>query len=264
MARKNPPSGSAQPGPRRTTAHERARRTAQTQAALERRRRREVWRQVGVALGVLVVIAAIFTVLALRAGTGGTPTAVDPSSVPTIGSSSYGLGVGDKDAAHRVIIYEDFICPYCGQLEAASHAGLAADAAAGRVYVEYRPFNLLQTTFSAQALNAFAAVKTLAGSQAARTFHDLVYANQPEEPGPNDARDELVAWADQAVPATKRSAVEQAIRDETSQRAWTDGATAAATAAGVHSTPTVLLDGQLFEEGSTATEMGQRLVEAVR
>lgn len=232
-------------------------------AALERERKREVLRQVAIGVGVVVVIAVIATVVVLR-GNGSNDSSEDLSRVPAVGASAYGLGVGDKNAPHTVIVYEDFICPFCDEFERASHEPLAQAAAAGKVYVEYRPINLLETTFSAQALNAFAAVKSIAGSDAALALHNLVYANQPEEPGPSDARDQLVSWADQVVPAAKKPAVEQAIRDDTSQQAWTNGATAEATTAGVKYVPSVVLDGQQFSDGSTATELGQRLVEAVQ
>ena len=41
------------------------------------------------------------------------------------------------------MIYEDFLCPFCGALEAATHDDLAALAADGQVRVTYRPFVLL-------------------------------------------------------------------------------------------------------------------------
>lgn len=246
------------------STHQRAQRAAEANAVLERQRRREVLRQVLIGVVTVAVIAAIFTVLVLRGNGSTSGQSVNAGQLPAAGSSPYGVTIGKRSAPHTVIIYEDFICPYCGEVEAASHEGLASAAAAGKAYVEYRPFNLLQTAWSAQSLNAFAAIKTISGPTVAKQFHDLVYAHQPEEPGPSDARDQLVSLADQVVPASQQDQVDAAIRDEASQKAWTDGATAEATRAGITSTPTVLLDGKLFEKGSTATELGQQLVEAVQ
>ena len=34
--------------------------------------------------------------------------------------SDYGVAIGPKDAPHDVVIYEDFLCPFCGSFERAS------------------------------------------------------------------------------------------------------------------------------------------------
>ena len=47
------------------------------------------------------------------------------------------------------------------------------------------------------------------------------------------------------------------------QQAWVDDATAAAQEAGVTGTPTILLDGEVFQEGSSAEELAENLVAAV-
>src|SRR3954469_5165762 len=39
--------------------------------------------------------------------------------------SKYGVTIGPKDAPHDVVIYEDFLCPFCGELEAETHEKLA-------------------------------------------------------------------------------------------------------------------------------------------
>ena len=72
--------------------------------------------------------------------------------------SDYGVAIGPKDAPHDVVIYEDFLCPFCGQLEKATREDLARLAADGKVRVEYRPFDLLSRLgdYPIRATNAFA------------------------------------------------------------------------------------------------------------
>ena len=43
----------------------------------------------------------------------------------------------------KVVVYEDFLCPFCRQLETSTRDFLHQDAAKGKVQVEYRPFQLL-------------------------------------------------------------------------------------------------------------------------
>ena len=45
---------------------------------------------------------------------------------------------------------------------------------------------------------------------------------------------------------------------------WVDDATAAAADAHVEGTPTIVLDGELFADGGSWSEIGQNLVEAVQ
>jgi hypothetical protein len=72
------------------------------------------------------------------------------------------------------------------QRDTAGDEGAAPAAAAGDVYVEYRPFELLSQfgDYSLRATNAFAVVLDTAGPEVAKEFHDRLYAEQPSEQGP--------------------------------------------------------------------------------
>ena len=158
MAKRNPtPAGTgpaAGSNDGRSKAERRHERAAEASAALAARRRREQIRRVAIIGVIVVAVAAVFTVLVWA---GNNKSSSSASGAPPAGQSSYGMAIGNPNAPHQVVIYEDFLCPYCGMFEASSHDGLAAAAAAGKVYVDYRPFHFLQPTYSAQALNAFAA-----------------------------------------------------------------------------------------------------------
>ncbi|HYG95363.1 MAG TPA: thioredoxin domain-containing protein, partial [Nocardioides sp.] len=174
------------------------------------------------------------------------------------GGSEYGVAIGDADAPRQVVIYEDFICPHCGELEENSREGLAEAAADGQVLVEYRPFNLLGD----QTLpNAFAVVLEESGAEVAKEFHDLLFEHQSEFLEELPSNDRLVELAVEA--GAEESDVRPGIED-LAESDWVEDATQEARDSGVSSTPTVILDGEPFTDGGSAAELGQNLVEAVQ
>lgn len=232
-------------------------RTERAAAALKEQQRAERRRATRMIAGVVaailvVVLGGFFLTRSLDNST--------QVSAPPAGSGSYGVTIGQKSAPHDVVIYEDFLCPYCGELERASHTKLADLAQQGKVYVEYRPFDLLNTDYSVAAASAFKVVLDDAGPAAAKKFHDELYADQPTEGGPYPSSSWLI---DKAVAAgASRGAVTSAI-EHTSQKAWVEQATAKAKAAGVRSTPTVLLDGKVFTDWTTINDLAGNLVKKV-
>jgi protein-disulfide isomerase len=264
MAKRNPtPAGTgasagSNDGP--SKSERRAQRAAEASAALAARRRREQIRRVGIIGAIVVALAVVFTVLVWsNVGKGGSSA----SGAPPAGQSSYGMTIGNPSAPHQVVIYEDFLCPYCGMFEASSHTGLAAAAAAGKVYVDYRPFHFLPEDYSAQALNAFAAVKSIAGTDAAKKFHDYLYAHQPSEQGPFPSLTDLSNSANQFVPQAKQQQVDQAIQNNSYASFVTGATNEATTKANVQGTPTILLDGNKFLEGNSWPDVAQKLIAAV-
>ena len=227
-------------------------------AALQEQKRRERRRATlmvgGVVLAMLVIVAGGFLVNRAR------DTSSNVSAAPA-GSGSYGVAIGDKGAPNTVVVYEDFLCPYCGELEKATHSELATLADQGKVYVEYRPFNLLQTDYSVAAASAFKVVLDDSGPQVAKKFHDLLYADQPSEGGPYPDSSWLV---DKAVQAGATESDVRAGIEQESRQAWVDAATTAAGDAGVRGTPTILLDGKVFQDGTTVDDLANNLVAAVQ
>ena len=235
----------------------RAAKAAELRAAQQRAEKRRRLLMVGgvAALFVLIVGGAIlWTVLSQ-----------EDVEAPDAGQGDYGVSIGDPDAEHTLVIYEDFLCPICGQLEAAANEGLAEAAADGKVLVEYRPIAILTRfgDYSVRSANAFKAVLETAGPEEAKKFHDLLFEDQPAEDDEDShyTDDELV---DLAVEA---GATESDVRDDIEDLAyedWVDDATQAAVDANVQGTPTIVLDGEQFSDGSSYEEIGENLVEAVQ
>lgn len=230
---------------------------AERAAAVRREQQHRERRRQFVAVGVIaLVLAAIvgvgFLVQSLRDTAG--DTAVNPNGA----SADYSVAIGQSDAPHRVVVYEDFLCPYCREFESQTRDDLARLAGEGKVYVEYRPFNLLSSAgdYSARATNAFAAVLDSAGPEAAKKFHDQLFEQQPGESGPFPDNDWLVS---EAVRAGANEADVKSAITEMSFEQWVVNATDAASKAGVNSTPTVLLDGKPVQ-GQNIDDMAASLV----
>ena len=223
---------------KKNRAEDRAARAAEARAAQQRAERRRTIRMATiVAVGMALVIVAGF--LLTRA----LDTSKDVSATPA-GTSEHGVTVGDPDAPHSVIVYEDFLCPFCGELEGATREDFERLAEEGSLLVEYRPFNLLEriSDYSPRAVNAFAVVLEESGPEVAKRYHDLLFDNQPSESGPFPDNQDLLDLAVEA--GAEEDAVSEGILEVT-MRDWVDDATAAAIEAGVQGTPTVILDGEV-------------------
>ena len=81
-------------------------------------------------------------------------------------------------------IYEDFLCPFCGEFEESSARPLTAGVEAGRVTVDYRPIAFLDASrrLLARAPTRSPSCSTPPAPDVAK-FHDLLFANQPDEGG---------------------------------------------------------------------------------
>jgi len=218
-------------------------------------RRRNAMVGAGVVLAIVLIVGAGFLLNKLSDDS-------DDVAAAAAGSSDYGLVVGDADAPHSIVIYEDFLCPICGILENTAGDRLSELAEAGKVQVEYRPIVILDRfgPYSEDAANAFFAVRDQAGDEAAKEFHDLLFADQPSEEGPFPDADWLVEKAVEA--GADEASVREAIESD-AQAETVDSATDEAVEAGVEGTPTVLLDGKPFRDGSSWEEIANNLVAEV-
>ena len=245
MSKKNTPSAS------------RSQRAAAAVAAQQAEEKRRRLLMIG---GVVVALIAIVVAGVLVQQSRDTSADVDAPAAGggTAGVEEFGVSIGDPEAPRSVVVYEDFLCPYCGDLEAATRADLERLAEEGKVFVEYRPFNLLSRMgdYSARAANAFRVVQEETDAETAKDFHDLLFENQPAEGSDYPDDDQLVEWAVEA--GADEDAVRPGIEDQ-SRMDWVEDATDSAMAAGINGTPTVLVDGTVFQEGNTVEEMADAL-----
>jgi protein-disulfide isomerase len=219
-------------------------RTARAAAVRREQASRERNRRILLTVVVLVVLAVIVTAGVLIGSSGSSPSQAGASaSASKVDARADGqaLVIGTNPDAPKVVVYEDFLCPYCREFESASRSTLRDAAEKGKVVVEYRPFHLLQDDYSTEALTAWAGVLQKGTPAQALKFHDLLYENQPYESDTNKpGLDDLVKLDEKA--GVSKSSVTDAMRQDNT--AFVDAADAAATKADVQGTPTVLFDGK--------------------
>lgn len=226
-------------------ASERAAAIRQEQERKERRRRSLVVTAVGVA--VLAIVLVIGTLA--RSSSDST----SGSSAAPSGAVGYAVPDGKASAPVTITVYEDFMCPFCGQFESASRTRLQAAVDSGKARLKYHALNFLSrsstTDYSLRAANAYAAVLDTAGPDAAKKFHDLLFEHQPEEGSAGLSDGQLLDFAVEA--GAKRSEVSGKISDG-SFEGWVKKGTSQASKRGVTSTPTVQINGKTVEFKTTA------------
>lgn len=238
-------------------AAERAAAVRHEQQKKDRRRRTIV--VTAVVVGVLAVIVVVSAVVqAARDTPGDGPGQVAGAPDGTVGE--YAVALDSADAPVIVEVYEDFMCPACGQFEASAGDTLEEYAASEDVQVQYRPISFLDSAsngarYSTRAMNALGVVLDGAGPAAAVEMHDALFADQPAEgtDGLSDAK--LVDLAVES--GADRAAVTGPIENVKFEK-WVSDATDVSQNEGVASTPTVVVNGEQLTDNSV-----ESLTEAV-
>jgi len=226
------------------------------EAARKEARRRTLL--VAIVVAVVVALVVGVTVLVRQSQhEKALATASAPGGVPANLQADGGIvGVTGTPPAGKtpvtVELWEDFQCPVCRAFESGNHAQLEAWAKQGVVKLVYKPVAFLDrastTDYSTRALVAAAAVVDTKPA-AFTAFHDLLFANQPEEgsAGLTDSRlADLAAQAGASRDAVASALSSQRFKGWTVQR--TDVFTQKFTG-----TPTVLVDGKEVSSDGSAT-----------
>jgi protein-disulfide isomerase len=92
---------------------------------------------------------------------------------------------GIPQAPVTIDVYEDFLCPICGQFEKLYHQRLAQAAADGKAKVVYHPVAILDQLSVPAGYSTLAVGATYCATQANifPRFHDSLFASQPAEGG---------------------------------------------------------------------------------
>jgi protein-disulfide isomerase len=206
-----------------------------------------------ITVGIVVVV-----VLLIAVGGYGIKAASDKNSVdtalntPSNVNDDYGIVYDQEDATGtapaadaaapvKVVLYEDFLCPGCGALEQTAGSFLSSAVESGEIEIEYRPYSFLlqQSTneYSQRAWNAAVCVYDKGGAKAFKDFHDILFANQPEEgtAGPEDP--ELIDFASQAGV----TGIDTCVNKQTYGR-WIEDARENGQKDGVTGTPTIRIN----------------------
>ena len=216
--------------------------------ASEKRRDRTV--KIGLAAVVVVIVAGIIgaTLFATRdsgnADAGNTPDAANAALPAGVTAESLGAPVGTVDTP-VLDIYEDFQCPACAALEAAISPTIGELVAAGQLKVNYHPMNFLDKNLgNDSSTRAAAAFGCAVDAGATLEYHNLVFANQPQQEGVGYTQEQLKDFGVQAGIAGPALDTFNACVDAQTYADWPTLSNEAASLKGITATPTLYLNGE--------------------
>jgi protein-disulfide isomerase len=202
-------------------------------------RKRNVAVQIG--LTAIVVIFAVVLVLYIVMSADDKPTAGQAESIRVTSSKLITKEGGEPKAV--LSLYEDFLCPACGNFEKQFGPTISKLIDSGAVASDYYMVSILDLQgagYSTRAGNAaYCVAKAEGGSiDAFRRFHAALYAQQPQEgvgPFPDNAR---------LIEIARQAGVAGGVPDCINSGRYDDMVGGLAAATGVNSTPTVRINGE--------------------
>lgn len=233
---------------RREIARKEAERIRKIEERKEKRSRRIL---IIVVILVVALIGAAIVVIAKQANKtllsdfeGATPIAATEHGGIPIGADGAGTR---NEGAPELDLYVDFMCPACGQFEQVNGEDITTAVENGEVTAVYHPLGFLDqmsqgTQYSTRSAAAFATVATEAPDKA-MDFLTALFAQQPKE-GSKGLTDEEIAQI--AVDAGVPQEAADKIGDGTYTE-WVATATEQASNDGVKATPTVKLNGDVWQ-----------------
>lgn len=164
------------------------------------------------------------------------------------------LAIGEETAPVTIDVFEDFLCPACGQFEASQGKQVLAAVDAKKLRVRYHMLNFLNKSsasgdYSTRAAAAFQCVADGGETQdVIKKFHTTLFENQPQELGSSDHTNKDLAKfaADAGASSNTQACISSGARvKKAEENAKAAQATLAKATGGQVSTPSVLHDGKL-------------------
>ena len=218
-----------------------ANRMVREQLAKEQRRRATVWTSV-IATCALVLAGVIGYgfFAAQRSGQVNMPTSA------VADGSGFAVGTGSV----TVDVYEDFMCPGCGQFEASIGATVDQLVADNKITVVYHPISILDRYSNGTAYSTRASSASACAADGGKfgEYHEALFANRPEEgtDGLDDAK--LISLGTELGLG---DAFARCVEDGR-YKTWSAQITDQASERGVTATPTVYVAGTVLEDRSAA------------
>ncbi|MFE7639970.1 DsbA family protein [Kitasatospora sp. NPDC057518] len=204
----------------------------------------------GASAAVLALVAGVAFAVGGSSGSGSN-AANGPLVVPANASGTNGTVItyGKADAPHTLDVYEDFRCPFCEQLETTTGKAIQQLADDGTYKVEYHLATFLDNNLGGKGSRTALAAAGAAlneGVDKFKAFHDVLYANQPDER--SDAFGDVNHILDLAgqVPGLKTDGFVKAVQDGT-YAPWAAKVNEEFNKSDVTGTPTVKLDGKKLD-----------------
>jgi protein-disulfide isomerase len=218
-------------------------------------RKRNLAIQIG--LTAIVVIFAVALVLYIVMSGDKKPASGEAKSI-RVTSSKLVTKEGTSDPKAVLGLYEDFLCPACGNFEKQFGPTVGKLIDSGAVAADYYMVSILDRQgdgYSSRASNAGYCVAD-ASTDAFRRFHGALYAQQPKEgvgPFPDNSR---------LIEVARQAGVAGDVPDCITSGRYTEMAKGLAAATSVNSTPTIRINGQDYNP-TTPEELVAKIKEIV-
>ena len=255
---------------RRAAAREKAQLARKKQ---KRRQRTGRWAlQGGLGLVVIAIIVGVVLVITNSikpAGPGPANMASDGIRIGQdfVAQTTPALGAGDEPVPTEttaaadtvdIVVYVDYLCPICGEFEAANNDYIAGLVSSGAATVEYHPVAILTnsslgTKYSNRAANAAACVANYS-PDSFFDFNAALFEQQPEE-GTRGLDDSQLADIATGVDGVQQASAITTCIDDQEFASWVSAATERvldgplpnSDVQSFRGTPTVLVNGQQYE-----------------
>lgn len=201
-----------------------------------------------VASGVVAVLAigAVIGVVVADHKDSSSTSSGTPAAAPSgaVGKDNLVIPVGAANAPSTLTIYEDFRCPACDAFEKSFTPTIHSLEDAGRLRTEYHLVTIIDGNLGGSgSLNAGNAAACAQDAGKFRAFHDVLYANQPEEQDDKFSdKNHLLDLAGQ-VNGLKTAAFTACVNNG-AHNDWVRKSNSAFGSSGFDSTPTILLNGK--------------------
>ena len=192
-----------------------------------------------------MVIFAVVLVLYIVMSGDTKPASGETKSV-RVASSNVIKKEGSSDPKVVLSLYEDFLCPHCGQFEQQFGPTIRKLISTGAIAADYYMVAILDRQgngYSSRAANAAYCVAD-ASTDAFQRFHDALFLQQPAEGAavyPDNAR--LIELARQAGAGGE-------VPDCINNGRYTEMTQGLAAATGIQATPTIRINGQDYESST--------------
>jgi protein-disulfide isomerase len=230
------------------------------QKATEKRRRALI---VGASIVCVLGLAAVVGVLAANAGKNKGEKAgpvVAPSGAQ--GKDSLAIPVGKDGAKSTLTVWEDFRCPVCKAFETMYRPTLHELADSGKLRLQYHLVRLIDgNTKGHGSLHASNAAACAQDAGKFRDYHDMLFANQPDELDDAFANDTKLIELAGKVQGLDTPAFQKCVKDGT-HNSWVNKSHQAFQDAHLGGTPTILLNGKDIQLGTMTPAKLKQMVES--
>lgn len=206
------------------------------------------WVMFAVIAVIALVAAGVAAVIVLRhenkpvggSATSTTDSGPTPLHAIRLAAPNVATKPGSSEPKATLMVYEDFLCPFCRRFEQVYGPTIGKLVADGRIAVDYTMVSILGrgdvTSYSVRA-GAAAYCVADADTAAFQRFHAALFAQQPDEMAESYPPD------DELVTQAEKAGAPDSVAECITSGKYRDMVNHAVKSSGINSTPTVLLNG---------------------